>query len=351
MVTEKPGYVFGSSVCYLNGKIYTIGGVQSKTVDQYDVETDEWKDFFPSLRHCRVAHGVVVHNNKIFVTGGSAKANANFGPGLYEMEYISLDDNNNVLHDWKVAGTMKEGRSFLGSAAIDGKVYSVGGCLSENYSTTEVWNPDTGQFVEVAKSLTKRDSQGLAVINGEIFSIGGYDNISNKYLNCVEKYSPTLDCWSRVPPMNVARRSPGVVNYRNRLYVVGGMGEESDLSTVEVYNPASEEWRLLPTEMKEVNGWCSVALVDKPVRLMATPRVYAKSGADKGFCSIIPIGGGLDLETLDLDDLGSRRESFASSTSGCGSGGTPTEKVTLDWKSTENARTEQRMKKHRREMK
>jgi len=47
------------------------------------------------------------------VTGGSAKANANFGPGLYEMEMIELDENSKILHDWKVAGTMKEERTHL----------------------------------------------------------------------------------------------------------------------------------------------------------------------------------------------------------------------------------------------
>jgi len=33
------------------------------TVDQYDVETDTWANFFPSLRHCRVAHGVATDGN------------------------------------------------------------------------------------------------------------------------------------------------------------------------------------------------------------------------------------------------------------------------------------------------
>ena len=47
------------------------------------------------------------------MTGGSAKANANFGPGLYEMEMIGLDENSKILHDWKVAGTMKEERTHL----------------------------------------------------------------------------------------------------------------------------------------------------------------------------------------------------------------------------------------------
>ena len=57
----------------VSGKLYTIGGVQAKGVDQYDVETDTWSGFFPSLRHCRVAHGAVADGDTLYVTGGSAK--------------------------------------------------------------------------------------------------------------------------------------------------------------------------------------------------------------------------------------------------------------------------------------
>ena len=60
--------------CIVAGRLYTLGGVQSKQVDQYDPESDSWKDFFPSLRHCRVAHGVVALDDTIYVAGGSAKA-------------------------------------------------------------------------------------------------------------------------------------------------------------------------------------------------------------------------------------------------------------------------------------
>ena len=39
------------------------------------METDTWADFFPSLRHCRVAHGAVAdtEHDTLYVTGGSAK--------------------------------------------------------------------------------------------------------------------------------------------------------------------------------------------------------------------------------------------------------------------------------------
>lgn len=120
LLTEKPGCVYGAEMCYLNGRVYTIGGVQSKTVDQYDVEKNEWVSHFPSLRKFRVAHGVLVHDNRIYVTGGSAKASAGFGPGLNEMEMLQFGEDRRCpkpSQDWKLTGAMEVGRSFLGIAA------------------------------------------------------------------------------------------------------------------------------------------------------------------------------------------------------------------------------------------
>ena len=91
---------------------------------------------------------------------------------------------------------MGEGRSFLGSVVLDGKVYQIGGCLSEEKSTTEVtffgqyfktgatqvWDPETRKFTAIPRSLSKRDSQGQAVVNDEIYVIGGFDNISNRWV-------------------------------------------------------------------------------------------------------------------------------------------------------------------------
>ena len=187
VLTEKPGYVFGSAMCHLNGRLYTLGGVQSKTVDQYDVERNTWVSHFPSLRHFRVAHGVTVSDGAIFVTGGSAKANANFGPGQYEMETIRLDADNGVVHDWKIVAAMKEARSFLGSAAVNDNIYAIGGCLTNEFSTVEMWSPASGQFTMVANTLCKRDCAAVAVLGGEIWAAGGYDDQTHQYHTSVDR--------------------------------------------------------------------------------------------------------------------------------------------------------------------
>ena len=180
----------------------------------------------------------------------------------------------------------------------------------------QVWDPDTRKFSPIPRSLSKRDSQGQAVVNDEIYVIGGFDNISNRlvekksncqimlltrYLSSAEKYNPERGRWSHLSGLSLPRRSPGVVAYRDRLYVVGGMGEKEDLSTGEIFCPSSNEWSKMSKPMAEVNGWCSACLgeildkkmgtydltsidnaVDKPIRMMLDEREVTRSGTGEG---------------------------------------------------------------------
>ena len=176
------------------------------------------------------------------------------------MESCTVTPGDDDKPVWRTVGKMSEGRSFLGSESVGGRVYQIAGCINEQFSTNEAWDPVTGLFQPVANCITKRDSQGQAAIDGEIFVAGGYDNISCKYLKTAEKYSPQKNAWSKLPSMSEARRSPGVVSHKNILYVVGGMGVGDDLSSVEMFNPYTSTWTSLGQDMNEVNGWCTACL-------------------------------------------------------------------------------------------
>ena len=45
------------------------------------------------------------------------------------------------------------------------------------------------------------------MIEGEIYVVGGYDNLKTRYLRTVEKYSPATNQWTRLPSMKLARYS------------------------------------------------------------------------------------------------------------------------------------------------
>ena len=95
---------------------------------------------------------------------------------------------------------------------------------------------------------------GLAIVDEELYAVGGYNDIDCKYLKTVEKYDPKSNSWSKVKSLSVARRSPGIVNYRDKLYVVGGMGTEDDLKTIEVFDPLNGTWTKFPHPLAEICG-------------------------------------------------------------------------------------------------
>lgn len=279
--TNKPtADTFGAEMCYLDGKIYTLGGVQMKTVDQFDVEAAQWAVGFPSLLQYRVAHGVTSDDERIYVTGGSAKASRDFGPGLNEMEILrpgcSSSSSTTSTPQWTKGSSMNVGRSYLASTLLHepddhrqaGNLFVVGGCLTETVSTAEEYDSRTRKWRPIASTLSKRDSLALVSLDGELYAVGGFDNLQNKYLNSMERYDPSTNTWTEIKSMHVGRRSPGVVRHKGRIYAVGGMGESEDLKSVEVYDIFQDQWKKFPHSMKETCGWVSCCLVEKPLRMM-----------------------------------------------------------------------------------
>lgn len=108
---------------------------------------------------------------------------------------------------------------------------------------------------------TSRSRVGVAVVNGLLYAIGGYDGQSR--LSTVEVYNPETDSWTRVSSMNSQRRlaqpslsSPaGVAQLNNcgvflsamgtvvvdgHVYVCGGYDGKSSLNSVECYSPETD---------------------------------------------------------------------------------------------------------------
>ena len=57
----------------------------------------------------------------------------------------------------------------------------------------------------------------------------------------------------------------GVVALNGMLYVVGGDDGTSNLASVEVYNPKSDSWSMLPSSMGIGRSYAGVCIIDKPM--------------------------------------------------------------------------------------
>jgi len=122
---------------------------------------------------------------------------------------------------------------------------------------------------------TARAGLGVAVVNGKIYAIGGLNN--NSYLSTNEEYDPVTDKWTTRTPMPTARSGFAIAAYQNKIYVIGGTTGESTSSksgftgVTEVYIPATDTWTTkssMPTPRADL----SASVVNKKIYLIGGER-------------------------------------------------------------------------------
>ncbi|KAK6028249.1 kelch repeat protein [Ostertagia ostertagi] len=87
---------------------------------------------------------------------------------------------------------------------------------------------------------TRRQNLGSAVLHGAMYAAGGYDGLSQ--LSSVEKYNPFTNEWTAVSDMNTSRLFVALAVAGARLYAVGGYDGNTILDTVEVFEPELNQW-------------------------------------------------------------------------------------------------------------
>jgi N-acetylneuraminic acid mutarotase len=113
-------------------------------------------------------------------------------------------------------------------------------------------------WVEKAPMQVARADAGVAVVNGNIYAIGGNtvngtDLIDQVYiqgnvLNTVEKYDPSTDNWTSKAPMPTPRDSFAIAVYQNKIYCIGGRtgfpkySPQTFTSVNQVYDTGTDKW-------------------------------------------------------------------------------------------------------------
>jgi parallel beta-helix repeat protein len=122
--------------------------------------------------------------------------------------------------------------------------------VSFSLSTFLVPHAETAETTEdswetKAEMPTARGGFGVAVVNGKIYAIGGY-NLDSGYLSTNEEYDPATDTWTTKESMPTPRTDLAIAVYQNKIYVIGGhrlvpSGYEV-FGTNEVYDPLTDTW-------------------------------------------------------------------------------------------------------------
>jgi N-acetylneuraminic acid mutarotase len=150
---------------------------------------------------------------------------------------------------WRTAAPMPTKRTEVAAAALDGKIYVVGGFEKPslanvmNFAITpsvEMYDPVIDRWTSKAPMPVGLHHVGIGVADGRIYVIGGYSRSGLSVWNpvaTVYAYDPVTDSWSERTPMPTARGALSVALHEGKLYAIGGYDRKGNNTQDEAYHP------------------------------------------------------------------------------------------------------------------
>ena len=198
-----------NSAAVAGGKLYSFGGTSLQTWI-YDEATDSWSAVASMNFLHNATPAVGVFNDKIYVAGG-----------VGNKKQRTLEVYDPVTNTWRVLASMKVGRNHCGGAFIDGKFYVVAGRGPRRAEFAhEVYDPQTNKWTSRAQLPTGRSGVAVAAVNGELFVFGG-ETPMDVHAE-VQAYNPITNTWRNLPPMPTPRHGIWASVIGNRVFLPGG---------------------------------------------------------------------------------------------------------------------------------
>ena len=165
---------------------------------------------------------------------------------------------------WVSKAGMTRGRSGLGVAFVDGKIYAVGGASANGFSSfNEQYDPSTGTWTLKAPMPTSRSAFGIAVFQDKIYCIGGYAMNASKQGDATgvnEVYDPTTDTWQTKTPMPEPSLNVRANVVDGKIYLIGG-GTNGTIN--QVYDPTTDLWTTKASVPTAVSSYASAVVGNK----------------------------------------------------------------------------------------
>ena len=191
----------------VDSKIYVIGGQvpsalgvfnPSSANDVYDPATDSWSNMTP-IPTPVMGYASAVLDNKIYIIGGGIAKGA---PGFNPINQVQIFDPK--TNQWTNGTPIPTGVCYARACATTGlsapkRIYVIGGTLTYYFryafstvtDLSQVYNPETDTWTTGTPMPTPRCRFGVAVVNDELYAIGGHNSTDwGGVVSANEKYTP-----------------------------------------------------------------------------------------------------------------------------------------------------------------
>jgi len=167
---------------------------------------------------------------------------------ISQKKHGDYDDSIVTPGKWYDLPPMPTGRRTVSVAAVNGKIYAIGGLAGdERINTVEEFDPLKRQWTNCGAPApenactpmpTKRSGTAVAVVGNEVYVLGGR-SAPTKILANVEAYNVATNTWTIKRAMPSHRSGLTASNVNGKIYAIGG---DWSAKNVEVYDPSSDTW-------------------------------------------------------------------------------------------------------------
>ena len=170
---------------------------------------------------------------------------------------------------WTEKTPMPTARVSAASAILDGDIYVIGGLTKEADSAlnvVEVYHPTTDSWDTLAPLPTGLGGAGAQALNGKIYVFGGVSTLGGSQYNSIFSFDPDSNAWEQVgemPAILPSNWGMAMAAHGEKIYSMGGAIDLSAHAFTMSYDATHGEWEnhrlLLPRRW----GASAVAIDDK----------------------------------------------------------------------------------------
>jgi N-acetylneuraminic acid mutarotase len=159
---------------------------------------------------------------------------------------VSIASAADPSETWSVAAHLPQPRGETAMAALNGKLYVLGGYTPGNEASplAEEYDP-TSKAWRVLPPIPRTVSHpGVAALDGKLYVVGGFTaNVHAGAIDSAFVYDPATNAWRALSPMTKPRGSVAVAALDGKLHALGGRGlDKVTVATHEVYDPETGKW-------------------------------------------------------------------------------------------------------------